>query len=61
MAVARRGWRAYVRVNEHVAKVVRGIARSEDVVWTHDHHLCLVPAMLRRLFRVAPSLIYFMH
>ena len=59
--IARRGWRAYVRVNEHVAKVVKGIARSDDVVWTHDHHLCLVPAMLRRMYSRAPALIYFMH
>ena len=41
-------WDAYTRVNERFADVVAEIARAGDVVWVHDYHLCLLPALLRR-------------
>ena len=40
-------WNAYVAVNERFAVRLANIAPQDAVVWIHDYHLQLVPAMLR--------------
>src|SRR5204863_6063887 len=42
-------WRTYVEVNEHFATRTAAVAAQDAVVWIHDYHLQLVPAMLRKL------------
>ncbi|MCI4459384.1 MAG: trehalose-6-phosphate synthase [Acidilobus sp.] len=41
-------WDWYVRVNERFAEAVASVYRPGDLIWVHDYHLMLVPAMLRR-------------
>jgi trehalose 6-phosphate synthase/phosphatase len=43
-----RGWETYRRVNEKFAEVVAELYRPGDLVWIHDYHLALAPAILRR-------------
>lgn len=38
---------AYKQVNELFAAKVKTVARTSDVVWIHDYHLMLLPAMLK--------------
>lgn len=45
----RKTWRPYVEVNQRFAKAAASVAQKGDLVWVHDYHLQLVPAMLRRL------------
>ena len=40
-------WAAYQRVNRKFAGCLLGEAGPGDLVWVHDYHLMLVPAMLR--------------
>jgi len=40
-------WRAYEKVNEHYAEAVARIAPLNGLVWVHDYHLLLAPAMIR--------------
>ncbi|MBV8814471.1 MAG: bifunctional alpha,alpha-trehalose-phosphate synthase (UDP-forming)/trehalose-phosphatase [Verrucomicrobia bacterium] len=40
-------WEQYQQVNELFAKKVLEIANPGDLVWVHDYHLMLVPAILR--------------
>jgi len=40
-------WRAYQTVNERYAETVARIAPLNGLVWVHDYHLLLTPAMLR--------------
>jgi|Deesub1362B_J571_1020462.scaffolds.fasta_scaffold00226_5 alpha,alpha-trehalose-phosphate synthase [UDP-forming]/trehalose-phosphatase len=41
-------WKAYREVNELFANSVIEISEDNPVVWIHDYHLCLVPAILRQ-------------
>ncbi len=41
-------WDAYRNVNERFAVTLANIAPADAIVWIHDYHLQLVPAMLRR-------------
>jgi trehalose 6-phosphate synthase len=43
----RHWWRSYVRVNQRFADAAAQVAAQRAVVWVHDYHLQLVPAMLR--------------
>ncbi len=43
----RHWWRSYVRVNQRFADRAASVAARGAVVWVHDYHLQLVPAMLR--------------
>lgn len=45
----RRWWRPYAAVNLKFAEATAKVARRGDIVWVHDFHLQLVPAMLRKL------------
>ena len=40
-------WNAYVAVNERFAVRLANIAPQNALIWIHDYHLQLVPAMLR--------------
>jgi trehalose 6-phosphate synthase/phosphatase len=42
------GWDAYCAVNGLYADAIARTYRSGDLVWVHDYHLMLVPALLRR-------------
>ncbi|HXK34514.1 MAG TPA: bifunctional alpha,alpha-trehalose-phosphate synthase (UDP-forming)/trehalose-phosphatase [Dehalococcoidia bacterium] len=44
-----RSWETYRAVNEKFARVVADQYRPGDLIWVHDYHLALLPAMLRRL------------
>jgi trehalose 6-phosphate synthase len=44
----RRWWKHYVTVNERFAEAAASVVESGGVVWVHDYHLQLVPAMLRQ-------------
>lgn len=54
------GWEAYQQVNERFATMIAKHWQPGDVVWIHDYHLCLVPALLRRL-RPEASIGFFLH
>jgi trehalose 6-phosphate synthase len=45
----RQWWTAYVEVNKRYARAAARRASRGDLVWVHDYHLQLVPAMLREL------------
>jgi trehalose 6-phosphate synthase len=53
-------WDAYRNVNERFALTLANIAPQNAIVWIHDYHLQLVPAMLRQQ---RPDLIigFFLH
>jgi trehalose 6-phosphate synthase/phosphatase len=53
-------WDAYARVNARYADVVLALHRPGDVVWVHDHHLMLVPQLLRARVPEA-SIGFFLH
>lgn len=40
-------WNAYQRVNRKFADAILEVADEGDLVWIHDYHLFLLPAMLR--------------
>jgi trehalose 6-phosphate synthase len=42
-------WGPYVRVNERYARAAAASAKKGDLVWVHDYHLQLAPAMIRKL------------
>ena len=42
------GWDAYCAVNELYGDVIARTYRTGDLIWVHDYHLMLVPALLRR-------------
>jgi trehalose 6-phosphate synthase/phosphatase len=41
-------WTAYERVNRLFADAVLEVAQPGDLVWVHDYHLLLLPAMLKK-------------
>lgn len=41
-------WETYVHVNRRYAEAVAQTVRPDDIVWVHDYHLMLLPAMLRQ-------------
>ncbi len=48
VAYEKKYWDEYVSVNETFCEAVRSILKPGDVVWVHDYHLMLLPAMLRK-------------
>jgi trehalose-6-phosphate synthase len=42
-----RYWTAYRHANERFAAAVQAVTGAGDLVWVHDHHLALVPGLLR--------------
>lgn len=43
----REWWDAYLEVNKRFAKAAIAETKPGDLVWVHDYHLLLVPAMIR--------------
>lgn len=41
-------WVYYVRLNQAFADKVVANYKRGDIIWVHDYHLCLVPAMIRK-------------
>src|SRR5690606_11857107 len=41
-------WDAYVAVNERFAQALIDVAPEDAIIWVHDYHLQLVPAMVRQ-------------
>ncbi|TDH66875.1 hypothetical protein CCR75_005350 [Bremia lactucae] len=53
-------WRAYESANESFADAIAEIYKEGDSVWVHDHHLMLLPSLLRE--RIPPCRIgWFLH
>lgn len=53
-------WEAYKEVNRSYAEIAAQFITEDDIVWIHDYHLMLVPAMLREKFP-GLSIGYFQH
>ncbi len=53
-------WAAYRNVNMRFANLVADRYRSGDLIWIHDYHLMLAPAMIRRLLPDA-TIGFFLH
>jgi trehalose 6-phosphate synthase/phosphatase len=53
-------WAVYRDVNRSFADVVLEVAGPDDVIWVHDYHLMLLPALIRRELPEA-SIGYFLH
>lgn len=43
-------WEAYKRVNQKFLQKVIKLASPQDVLWIHDYHLMLLPALIRKSF-----------
>lgn len=41
-------YEAYVKANERFSEVVAGEIQDGDMIWIHDYHLMLLPALLRK-------------
>ena len=53
-------WQEYKRVNELFCEAVIKKASPGDVIWVHDYHLMLLPALIRRRLPDAP-IGFFLH
>jgi alpha,alpha-trehalose-phosphate synthase [UDP-forming] len=57
---SRRQWSAYRLVNQKFAQAAIEEYRDGDLIWIHDYHLLLVPAMVRRVLPTA-RIGFFLH
>lgn len=53
-------WEDYVTVNQKYCDAVMQIAKDDDIIWVHDYHLMLLPAMLRKI-NPAATIGFFLH
>ena len=53
-------WQVYEQVNRHFCDVIVERIRPGDVVWVHDYHFMLLPAMLRQRYPEI-SIGFFLH
>lgn len=53
-------WEVYRRVNERFADAIAARWQPGDIIWVHDFHLMLVPALLRRRLPTA-RIGFFLH
>ncbi len=53
-------WEAYKKVNQVYAEIILKYARPDDVIWIHDHHLMLLPKLIREKLPTV-SIGYFQH
>ena len=53
-------WEAYKKVNQIFAAIVSKYVTEDDVIWIHDHHLMLLPQLIREKFPNI-SIGYFQH
>jgi trehalose 6-phosphate synthase/phosphatase len=54
------GWHTYREVNDRFADAIADVYHPGDIVWVHDYHLMLVPALLRERIRAA-RIGFFLH
>jgi trehalose 6-phosphate synthase/phosphatase len=54
-------WKSYEAVNRRFARRVASADSSNHIVWVHDYHLCLVPALIRQELDPSPRIAYFHH
>ncbi|KAJ1626639.1 glycosyltransferase family 20-domain-containing protein, partial [Pavlovales sp. CCMP2436] len=54
-------WNAYVAVNRAFADATLKVLRPGDIVWVHDFHLMLLPAMLRERAPPGTKIGWFLH
>lgn len=52
-------WKEYIRSNEIFCEEVLKVLQPGDIVWVHDYHLMLLPAMLRK--QVNNPIGFFLH
>ncbi len=52
-------WREYKRMNEIFRDELLGEIREDDIIWVHDYHLMLLPALLRE--KVSNPIGFFLH
>lgn len=52
-------WTEYVKVNEIFRDEVLRVMKPDDILWVHDYHLMLLPAMLRE--KVNNPIGFFLH
>jgi len=43
-------WDSYKQVNETFFKSIENIIKEDDIIWIHDYHLMLLPALIRKKF-----------
>jgi trehalose 6-phosphate synthase/phosphatase len=60
MALDRRNWESYERVNQHFAEAALEQAGEDDLIWIHDYHLALCPEFIRRR-RPDARIAFFLH
>jgi trehalose 6-phosphate synthase/phosphatase len=53
-------WEDYQKVNNIYCEAVMEVANEDDIIWVHDYHLMLLPAMLRERMPSA-SIGFFLH
>jgi trehalose 6-phosphate synthase/phosphatase len=53
-------WEAYRKVNQIYADIISKYVHEDDVIWIHDHHLMLLPQLIREKFPKI-SIGYFQH
>jgi trehalose 6-phosphate synthase/phosphatase len=53
-------WEQYQVVNEVYCKAVMEVVRPSDIIWVHDYHLMLLPAMIRKQMATA-TIGFFLH
>lgn len=53
-------WKHYVKANMQFFEVLKQHIRKDDVIWIHDYHLMLLPAMIRSEFPDA-AVSFFLH
>lgn len=53
-------WETYRRVNERFAEIIAEVAEPDDIIWVHDYHLMLLPALIRK--KIPDAIIgFFLH
>ncbi len=60
VALDRRSWEIYEKVNERFAEAALEEMDGEDLIWVHDYHLALVPEFIRRK-RPDARIAFFLH
>jgi trehalose 6-phosphate synthase/phosphatase len=53
-------WNQYKKVNEAFCDALQDLIQAGDLVWIHDYHLMLLPALLRARFPLTP-IGFFLH
>lgn len=53
-----RDWTEYVKVNEAFAEKILEVYKAGDIIWILDHHLLLLPGLLRQKLQSVPIGLY---